>query len=183
VLAARLLVDKGVREFVEAARVLRRRGHDLRIVLAGELDPDNPACIPAAEIEAWREEGDVEVIGHVADIRSLFASAHVVVLPSYREGMPLVLLEAAACGRAVVTTDVPGCREAIEPGVTGLLVPARNAEALADAIAALAQDPERCAEMGRAARQLAEQAFSIQEVVARHLQIYAEGPLSPPAAS
>lgn len=174
IFAARLLVDKGVREFVEAAREQRAQGLDARFVVAGELDPDNPACVPAAKVEAWRREGAVEPVGHVADIAPLFAQAHAVVLPSYREGMPLVLLEAAACGRAVVTTDVPGCRDAIEPGVTGLLVPVRDSRALADAIAALAGNRDYCAELGRQGRRLAERAFSIEDVVARHLEIYAE---------
>jgi glycosyltransferase involved in cell wall biosynthesis len=174
VLAARLLIDKGVREFVAAARTLRERGVDARFILAGDLDPHNPACIPADEAEAWRSEGMVELPGHVADIGALFAQAHTVVLPSYREGMPLVLLEAAACGRAVITSDVPGCREAIEPGVSGLLVPVRESAGLADAMETLARDPARCAEMGRQGRLLAERAFSIDQVIARHLEIYAE---------
>lgn len=174
VLAARLLIDKGVREFVEAARVLRSRRIDARFILAGDLDPHNPACIPTQEASAWKREGIVELVGHVSDIDNLFAQAHAVVLPSYREGMPLVLLEAAACGRAVITTDVPGCREAIEPGVTGLLVPARQFTGLADAMERLARNRTECAEMGRQGRVLAEHAFSIDEVVRRHLQIYAE---------
>jgi glycosyltransferase involved in cell wall biosynthesis len=174
VFAARLLVDKGVREFVEAARALRARGVEARFIVAGDLDPDNPACVPAEEVEAWRKEGLVELPGHVAEIGSLFAAAHAVVLPSYREGMPLSLLEAAACGRAVITTDVPGCRDAIEPGVTGILVPPRESAPLADATAALAADRSRCAELGRQGRLLAERAFSIEEVVRRHLEIYAE---------
>jgi glycosyltransferase involved in cell wall biosynthesis len=174
VLAARLLIDKGVREFVEAARILRARGGDGRFVLAGDLDPHNPACVSVQEAEEWRREGVVELVGHVADVRPLFAQAHAVVLPSYREGMPLVLLEAAACGRAVVTTDVPGCRDAIEPGETGLLVPVRDAAALAEAMGRLAGDWALCGSMGAKGRALAERAFSIEEVAARHLAIYAE---------
>lgn len=174
VFAARLLIDKGVREFVEAARALQAGGLEARFAVAGDLDPDNPACVAADEVEAWRAEGVVELPGHVADIGALFGEAHAVVLPSYREGMPLSLLEAAACGRAVVTTDVPGCRDAIEAGVTGILVPVRESAPLADAMAALAADRERCAEMGRQGRLLAERAFSIDEVVRRHLEIYAE---------
>lgn len=174
VLAARLLIDKGVREFVEAARVLRGRRIEARFILAGDLDPHNPACIPAEEVSAWAQEGIVELVGHVSDIGNLFAQAHAAVLPSYREGMPLVLLEAAACGRAVITTDVPGCREAIEPGVTGLLVPVGESAGLADAMERLARNRVECAEMGRRGRFLAERAFSIDEVVTRHLEIYAE---------
>jgi len=104
----------------------------------------------------------------------VLASAYAVVLPSYREGLPKVLLEAAACGRAVVTTDVPGCRDAIEPGVTGVLVPVRDAVALAEAIKALVSDRARCQAMGEAGRALAERAFDVREVVAAHLRLYDE---------
>lgn len=176
VFAARLLIDKGVREFVEAARRVRAIAPDARFMIAGDVDPHNPACVPSAEIARWRAEGAVEFLGHVADMAGLWARAHVAVLPSYREGMPLVLLEAAACGRAVVTTDVPGCREAIEPDVTGLLVPVRSGERLADALLKLIDDPARCAAFGREARKLAERAFSIRNVVDRHLALYAGQP-------
>jgi glycosyltransferase involved in cell wall biosynthesis len=104
----------------------------------------------------------------------VLGAAHVVVLPSYREGLPKVLLEAAACGRAVVTTDVPGCRDAIDRGVTGVLVPVRNAAALADAIKGLINDPARYRSMGDAGRVLAESAFDVRQVVVAHLRIYQE---------
>lgn len=174
VFAARLLIDKGVREFVSAARKLHADGVVASFLIAGDLDPHNPACVDKTELDQWRAEGVVNFVGHVGNIGELFARAHVVVLPSYREGMPLVLLEAAACGRAVVTTDVPGCRDAIEPGLSGLLVPVRDADALANAVASLARDLGRCAEMGRQGRLLAERDFAIEAVVARHLWIYAE---------
>jgi glycosyltransferase involved in cell wall biosynthesis len=103
---------------------------------------------------------------------NVLSAAHIVVLPSYREGVPKVLLEAAAIGRAVVTTDVPGCRDAIEPNVTGVLVPVRDGQALASAIENLLDNPERCAEMGLAGRSLAEREFDVKQVVAKHLQIY-----------
>jgi glycosyltransferase involved in cell wall biosynthesis len=174
VFAARLLIDKGIREFVGAARAMRARGSKARFIIAGELDLDNPACVPADEVAAWRAEGVVELAGHVTSIGHLFAQAHAVVLPSYREGMPLSLLEAAACGRAVVTTDVPGCRDAIDPGVTGILVPVRESAPLAEALVELSANRERCAEMGRQGRLLAERVFSIEEIIRRHLEIYAE---------
>ena len=104
----------------------------------------------------------------------VLCSARIVVLPSYREGLPKILLEAAACGRAVVTTDVPGCRDAIDPGVTGLLVPVRNAELLADALEGLINNPERCQAMGDAGRKLAESTFDVRQVVNAHLRIYQE---------
>ncbi|MFQ6708018.1 glycosyltransferase family 4 protein, partial [Bordetella pertussis] len=136
-MAARLLRDKGVREFVEAARLLRQRGLSVRMQLAGGVDPGNPASITPEQAAQWQDEGCVEVLGERKDIAALYGAAHMAVLPSYREGLPKSLLEAAACGRAVVTTDVPGCRDAIDPDVTGLLVPPRDAPALADAIARL----------------------------------------------
>jgi glycosyltransferase involved in cell wall biosynthesis len=172
-LAARLLADKGVREFVQAARLLKTGGSTARFCLVGTADLHNPTSLTQTELDAYQKEGIVELWGHRTDMAATLSTAHIVVLPSYREGLPKVLIEAAACGRAVVTTDVPGCRDAIEPGVTGVLVPARNAHALSQAIAALLRDPERCHAMGQAGRALAEQAFDIQQVVAQHLRIYA----------
>lgn len=174
VLAARLLADKGVREFVQAARLLRQQGVAARFCLVGAVDPANPASLTDAELAQWASEGVVELWGQRSDMPEVLGAAHVVVLPSYREGLPKVLLEAAACGRAVVTTDVPGCRDAIDPGVTGVLVPVRNAAALADAIKGVISDPARCRAMGDAGRALAESAFDVRQVVAAHLRIYQE---------
>ncbi|NMT65231.1 glycosyltransferase family 4 protein [Marinobacter orientalis] len=170
--ASRLLWDKGVGEFVEAARILKARGVDVHFQLIGDVDTDNPATVSPDEVQAWQKEGVIEILGHRRDIAHLFSHAHVVVLPSYREGLPKVLVEAAACGRAVVTTNVPGCRDAIEPGVSGLLVPLRDAVSLADAIQKLVMDPELRARMGRAGRDLAERAFGIEAIVDQHLAIY-----------
>lgn len=173
-LAARLLRDKGVLEFVEAATILRARGVKARFQLIGAIDPGNPATITEAEVAVWREAGLIEILGHRNDIAALFASAHVVTLPSYREGLPKVLLEAAACGRAVVTTDVPGCRDAIDPDVTGLLVPVRNAVALADGLQLLISDAGLRQRMGAAGRILAEREFNLEKVVQQHLDIYSK---------
>ena len=172
ILAARLLADKGVREFVEAARVLKRGGYVARFVLVGDPDPGNPATVSESELKQWVTEEVVEWWGHRDDIPRVFACSHMVVLPSYREGLPKVLIEAAACGRAVLTTDVPGCRDAIEPDVTGLLVPVRDAETLASAIKRLLSNPALCEEMGRAGRKLAERSFDVRQVVAQHMRIY-----------
>lgn len=171
-LAARLLRDKGVAEFVEAARILKSRGTLARFQLVGDLDSGNPTSIDATVLERWRGEGVVECLGFRKDIESVFAQSHIVVLPSYREGLPKVLVEAAACGRAVVTTDVPGCRDAIEAGVTGVLVPVRNAEELADAIQLLVENDDLRQRMGQAGRELAEREFSIEMIVKQHLDIY-----------
>lgn len=174
-LAARLLKDKGVREFVTAARTTKERlgaTTPVRFVLVGSTDPGNPASVAQGDVADWVKEGIVECWGHRANMHEVLSSAHIVVLPSYREGLPKVLIEAAATGRAVVTTDVPGCRDAIDPGNTGVLVPPRDATALADAIEALLLDPVGCSAMGRAGRALAESAFDQRQVVARHIDIY-----------
>src|SRR5690606_9718002 len=122
---------KGLVEFVNAAEMLKKRGVSAQFVVVGDLDTGNPASISRQELEEWRRRGTVTVFGFCSDIFKVFSDAHVVVLPSYREGLPKVLVEAAACGRPVVTTDIPGCRDAIEPDITDLLVPVKNATALA----------------------------------------------------
>jgi len=177
-MAARLLVDKGVREFVSAARILRNaqwpQGCNVRFVLVGAPDPGNPTSLTESELAGWEEEGVVELWGHRDDMHEVLPLANIVVLPSYREGLPKVLIEAAACGRAVITTNVPGCRDAIEDGKTGLLVPAKDAESLAKAIRRLIDDPTLCSFMGNKGRVLAEAEFDIRRVVEKHLHIYAD---------
>jgi glycosyltransferase involved in cell wall biosynthesis len=170
-MASRLLVDKGVCEFADAAR--RLRGHrGARFVLVGDLDPGNPTSLSREQVQAWVDDGRIEWWGHRSDMAAVLAMAHIVVLPSYREGLPKGLIEAAACGRAVVTTDVPGCRDAIDPGRTGLLVPVRDAQALAEGIQTLLDNPQRVRALGEAARRWAEQVFDVREVIARHLSLY-----------
>ena len=144
--------------------------HDFWLV--GEPDPGNPASVKEEELFAWRSEGMIELLGHRHDIISLFAQSSIVVLPSYREGLPKVLIEAAACGRAVVTTDVPGCRDAVVKDETGILVLPRDAVALADAIQHLLEDSDLCQRMGQAGRKLAEEKFAIEKVVSAHMEIY-----------
>jgi glycosyltransferase involved in cell wall biosynthesis len=174
VMASRLLRDKGVLEFVAASRILRKRRVSAQFWLVGEPDLANPASVSPQEVEVWKSEGILECLGHRLDVPSLYAKAHIVVLPSYREGLPKSLIEAAACGRPIVTTNVPGCRDAIEPGVSGLLVPPRDPVALADAIQRLTEDPALRQSMGSAGRTLAEREFGIEKVVATHLEIYKE---------
>lgn len=171
-LPARLLTDKGVLEFVQAARQLKAQAGDWRFVLVGEADGANPAAIASAQVNAWVEEGIIEWWGYRADMPVVFAQAAIVCLPSYREGMPKVLLEAAAAARAVITTDTIGCREAILDGETGILVPVQDADALAAAIMKLIEDPALRQRMGRAGRERAEREFDIRQVVARHMAIY-----------
>lgn len=173
VFAARLLWSKGVKEFIEAARILRFRGVDAIFWIIGDRDPDNPDTVSDEDLNEWRLEGVVELMGYRSDVPDLLNQASVVVLPSYYgEGLPKVLIEAAACGRPVVTTDHPGCRDAIRPGETGLLVPVRDPRALANAIGSLLQDPEMRRVMGLAARKLAEEEFSVERVVRETMDIY-----------
>lgn len=174
VLPARMLRDKGVYEYVEAATLLRAQGLQARFLLAGDTDRGNPSAVPETQLRRWRVEGNVEWMGHVSDMRALYASCHIVCLPSYHEGMPRVLLEAAACGRSVVATDVPGCWDAVLAGETGLLVPARDAMQLADALRSLIQDSESRQRMGYRARRLAEDRFGTNQMVARTLEIMQE---------
>ena len=171
---ARLLSDKGIHEFIEAVRLLRRKGLVARFVVAGDIDLGNPTSVSLSDLEQWQSEGVVEVLGYQEDVAALFSNVNLVVLPSYREGLPKVLVEAAAAGRAVVTTDVPGCRDAIEPGVTGVLVPVKNVELLADSIEKLIKDTPLRLAMGRAGRELAEREFGIEKIVEQHLAIYAK---------
>lgn len=175
-LPARVLRDKGVRELVTAARALRAEGTNARFVLAGRADPENPAGVPEREIAEWVKSGAVEWLGHVEHqaMPALLQAATVVVLPSYREGMPLVLAEAAACARACIATDVPGCREVVLPGRTGWLVPPRDAASLAAALRDALADPARTAAFGVAGRELAEREFSLAAVLAKTLAIYDE---------
>ncbi|HBC07638.1 MAG TPA: glycosyltransferase family 1 protein, partial [Rhodospirillaceae bacterium] len=134
VLVGRLLKTKGVKEFVQAARILKDRGCDIHMVLVGAPDPGNPTTVTQDQIDAWVAEGLVEWAGERDDIAAVWAGAHIAVLPSYREGLPKSLLEAAACARPLIATDVPGCRALVRDGENGLLVPPRDPQALADAI-------------------------------------------------
>ncbi len=172
VLPARMLRDKGVEEFVQAARALRRDGVQARFALVGSPDPENLACIPETQLTEWQAEGVIEYWGWCNDMIPVFQQAHVVCLPSYREGLPKALIEAAACGRAIVTTDVPGCREVVTDGDNGLLVSARDADSLARALRRLIEDTALRQAMGRRGRERAEQEFSMTRVIAETFALY-----------
>lgn len=175
VMACRLLKEKGVYEFVEASRLLQEKNSNIEFLLVGSPDLDNPNSILESEVEYWNKSGVVKALGHREDVHQIFSDSHIVTLPSYYgEGVPKVLIEAAACGRPIVTTDNPGCRDAVIPTVTGLVVPIRNAEMLAEAILKLAENKSMRAEMGAEARKFAEQEFDVQSVVKKHLNIYEE---------
>lgn len=173
-LAARVLWDKGMAEFIEAARALKSEGRNIRFLLAGEPDPGNPATCPPESVAAWHAEGVIEHLGHVGDMPGLLADVDVVVLPSYREGLPKTLIEAAGCALPLVTTDVPGCREVVTHEVDGLLAPAREWEPLARAIARLDDDAALRRRLGEAARAKALDQFDEQIVLRRTLDVYGE---------
>ena len=166
---ARLIRDKGVAEYVEAGRRVRRAHPDVRVQLLGSLDP-NPSAISPREFDEWRREGVVELLDITADVRPHLAGAHVYVLPSYGEGMPRSVLEAMAMGRPILTTDVPGCRETVVPGRNGLLVPPRDAAALADGMLRMMAEPARLVSMGRESRAMAEERFDVHAVNREILQ-------------
>ncbi|HEU0277486.1 MAG TPA: glycosyltransferase family 4 protein [Rhodanobacteraceae bacterium] len=175
VLAARLLWAKGLAEYVDAARALRTRGRRVRFVLAGTSDPGNPAAVPEATVRQWVNEGTLEWAGHVEDMPALFASADIVVLPSYyREGVPKSLIEAAGCALPLITTDMPGCRDVVTDGVDGLLVPPRDAGALRRAIVRLLDAPALARRLGDAARRKALAQFDERIVIRRTLETWSE---------
>lgn len=174
-LAARMLWAKGVGEFVAAARLLAMRGVEARFLLVGESDPANPTAIPEAKLREWHGQFGVEWLGRREDMPSVWQTAHIACLPSYyREGLPKCLLEAAACGLPIVTTNSSGCREVIVDGEEGLLVPPKNVEALANSIERLIRQPELRKQMGGKARERAIRIFSEEQVIAATLAIYTE---------
>jgi glycosyltransferase involved in cell wall biosynthesis len=167
-----MLRDKGIHEFVESARLLKSEGVQLRAVLVGKPDPENPTSIPESQLEDWCSRGWVEWWGHRDDIPEVWRLSNIAVLPSYREGAPLSLIEAAASGRPIVTTDTPGCREVVHDGENGLLVPVRDAGALAVALRKLIQNRDMRMAMGERGRALVEQRFSESKVVDETLDLY-----------
>lgn len=172
VFPGRLLHDKGAGIFVEAARILRDRGSDARFALVGGFDKGNRSSIAEGQVNEWVSRGLVESWGHRSDMPDVYRQARIVCLPSRREGVPLALLEAAACGRPVVTTDAPGCRDVVENGVTGRLVPVDDPIALANALEALLGDGDLCEAMGLAARARVNRLFASERIVGETLAAY-----------
>lgn len=175
--ASRLLYEKGVREFVQAAQMLidSSSGTDrpARFVLVGSPDLDNPSSVTEQVIKKWVDAEIIEYWGQRQDMPQVLTEADIVVLPSYYgEGLPKILIEAAASGCAVITTDHPGCRDAIKANITGLLVPIRDVLSLAEAMQELLNDNERRKSMGLEGRKLAEHKFDIKKVIAEHIKIY-----------
>jgi glycosyltransferase involved in cell wall biosynthesis len=169
-----MLWDKGIREFCEAAHALRRAGVSARFELIGGLDPSNPASVSEGWLIDIGLKGDVQWLGHREDMIEVLQATDIVCLPSYREGLPKILLEAAACECALVATDVPGCREVVRHGETGLLTPPRDAKGLADAVRTLLFDAALRTRLGKAARALVESELSIVHVQRRSLALYAD---------
>lgn len=170
--ASRLLASKGIREFVDAAKIINKQKNRARFVIVGSPDPMNPESITNKELDLWEDLG-IEIWGYRYDMDKAISSANIMVLPSYYgEGLPKVLIEAAASGRPIITTDHPGCRDSIINGVTGLLVPVGDVNALVKSISSLLNDPNLCNQMGIAGRKLAEEKFDIKQVVTQHMSIY-----------
>lgn len=174
ILAARMLWSKGVGEFVDAARQLLEQKIAARFVLVGESDPGNPSAVPVWQLEQWHDSGVVEWWGACDNMPQVFAESHVVCLPSYREGLPKVLIEAAACGRPIITTDVPGCREVVRHEENGLLVPVRDPIALAAAMRRLILSPALRQFLGERGRQIAVAEFGLEKVIDATLTVYRE---------
>jgi len=172
ILVARMLWDKGVGEFVQAAKLLIEKGIPVRFILIGDSDSENPAAISIEQLKAWQSEKVIEWMGRRDDIPKLLQQSTIACLPSYREGLPKFLLEAASVGLPIVTADVPGCREVVINGENGYLVPPRNPEALADAIEKLLNDKALRREMGGKGRALVEREFGIEKIVEETLSLY-----------
>lgn len=167
---ARLLYDKGIVEFVEAARLVKREFPHVRFDVVGPHDPNLPRSVTSSELDAWRSEGHITFHGGVKDVRPYLASCSVFVLPSYREGTPCTILEAMASGRPIITTDVPGCRETVVPEANGLMVPPKDAEALALAMRRFIAEPSLVARMGMASREIAEAKYDVVKVNEAYIQ-------------
>ena len=171
-LVSRLLYDKGVLEFVEAAKLCKSTRPEVEFLLVGDTDPTNPASVSKKDLEDFRRHNAVELLGHSTDVSSLMKTLDILVLPSYREGFPKVIMEAAATGLPVVTTDVAGCRSAVIHNETGFIVPSKNAEALGKSIGRLLDSAELRSVMGDNARQFAELNFDVRRISSIHISVW-----------
>jgi glycosyltransferase involved in cell wall biosynthesis len=172
-LAARLLWEKGIAEYIEAAQQLNSLGHSVDFLLAGEPDMGNPNSVQQEQVEIWRRAGIIKPVGHIDDMAELLKSVDIMVLPSfYREGVPRSLIEAAAAGLPIVTTDTPGCRDIVENGINGFLVPIHDGNALAEALRKILEDPTLASRMGKAGRAKALAEFDEQLVFEKTVDVY-----------
>lgn len=172
VMPARLLLDKGAKEYALAGKILKERGCEIRLAMVGDIDEGNPSSISQEQLDAWTQAGWVEAWGYQSDMPQVLRKAHIVCLPSYREGLPKALIEGAAAGRALVASDVTGCREICLPEVTGLLVPPRDPVSLADALERLVNSPELRKSLGARGRALVLEHFSMKRVSDAFLEAY-----------
>ena len=171
-MASRLLYSKGINEFIEAAKIINKVNKKIKFVLVGDVDPENPDSIKKNELLRWKSENFVEIWGYQKDMKEIFQKCDIFVFPSYYgEGLPKVLIEAAACGCAIITTDHPGCRDAVKPS-SGILIPVRDHLALVNSILNLVENPEKIKKMAKSGRRLAEREFDLNKVVDRHINIY-----------
>lgn len=171
-LPARLLFDKGIAEFVDAARIVRKRNPKVVFRIAGENDPGNPSNIPENILKNWKSEKSIEWQGWQIDMETIYAHSHIICLPSYREGLPKTLIEAAASGRAIITTDVPGCRHVVNDGENGFLVPHQDSVSLAEKIEILLNNPHLRKSMGIKGRARAESEFSNEKIISETIRVY-----------
>jgi len=173
ILPSRMLLDKGIKEFVEVAGYLKNVGIKARFVLVGKSDFDNPTAVQISQLKKWHTSGIVEWWGYCDDMVRVFEQSNIVCLPStYGEGVPKVLIEAASCGRPIVTTDMPGCREIVRHNENGLLVTPRDSKSLANALKILVNDAELRAKMGARGREIVEAEFSEEIVVNQTMEVY-----------
>lgn len=168
----RFIREKGIYEFTSAANYLLKKGIKARFWLIGDKDLKNPSGLTKKEIKNLSNNRNIKILGHKKNISNYLSKSHIICLPSYREGLPKVLAEAAAASRAVVTTDIPGCRDSIIPNKTGLIVPVKNSQKLADALEWLIKNPKKCIAMGKAGRKLAKKEFRIEKIIQKHLKLY-----------
>jgi glycosyltransferase involved in cell wall biosynthesis len=174
ILPARMLWDKGVGEFVEAARHIRAQRPDVRFVLVGTFDEQNPESVPFEQLSKWNEEGVVEWWGRMDNMPEVYRQSSIVCLPSYREGLPKSLLEAASCGLPIVTYDVPGCREVVQDKVNGFLVPLRDTQRMVESLLELIDNPDVCARMGMAGREMVVKEFSQEMIADQTMKVWEE---------
>jgi glycosyltransferase involved in cell wall biosynthesis len=171
--ASRLLYEKGVYDFINAAKIIKKKGINAEFLLAGSTDPNNPTSLNFKDLQNIKKEKAVKLLGFKKNIPQLFSKSHIICLPSfYGEGLPKVLIEAAAASRAIVTTNISGCRDALIPNKTGLLVPVKNPKKLANAIHWLIKNPKKRVAMGKLGRKLAEKEFPIKKIVQKHIKLY-----------
>jgi len=173
VLPARMLMDKGIKEFIEAGKAVEQSGIKTRFALVGDIDPGNPSSIPVETLKSWLSDGGAEWWGWQDDMLSIYQRASIVCLPSYYgEGLAKSLIEGAACGCALVATDIPGCREVVQHGKNGFLIPPRDSAALADAVKKILEDDQLRKSMGEASRRLAIEVFDVNRIVESTIRIY-----------